>query len=184
MTVKNAYPLPLILNILNVVSEAKAEYFTKMDIWWGYNHVKIQEGDEWKVTFRTNQGLFEPLVMFFGLTNSPATFQMMMNNIFQEIINEGVIVIYMDVILIFGGQTKEQHHTIIVWVLDILCRHWLYLKTERCMFGQPMVEYLDFFLLEGCVEIDPIKVAGICDWLTLTSVTKVQLFVGFVNFYQ
>ena len=69
--------------------------------------------------------------MFFGLTNSPAMFQMMRNNIF---IDEGVGVIYMDNILIFSGQTKEQHHTIIVWVLDILCRHQLYLKAEKCTF--------------------------------------------------
>ena len=89
----------------------------------------------------------------------------------------------MDVILIFGSQTKEQHHTIIVWVLDILCRHWLYLKAEKCTFGQPMVEYLGLILLEGHVEMDPIRVAGICDWLTPTGVIEVQSFVGFVNFY-
>ena len=109
---------------------------------------------------------------------------MMMNNIFQEIINEGVIVIYMDVILIFGGQTKEQHHTIIVWVLDILCRHWLYLKAKKCTFRQSTVEYLSLILSEGQVEMDPVKVACICDWPTPTSLTEVQSFVRFVNFYQ
>ena len=83
---------------------------------------------------RTNQGLFQPLVMLFGLTNSPATFQMMMNDIFQELIDEGVIVIYMDNILILGGQTKEQHHAIIIQVLDILCRHQLYVKAEKYTF--------------------------------------------------
>src|SRR5882724_3455760 len=116
MTVKNAYPLPLIPNILNKVSEAKAKYFMKWDVHWGYNNVCIKEGDKWKATFRMNQGLFEPLVMFFGLTNSPATFQMMMNDIFKELIDEGVVTIYMDNILIFSGQTKEQHHEIVVCV--------------------------------------------------------------------
>jgi len=67
-----------------------------------------------------NQGLFKPLVMFFGLTNGPTTFQMMMNDLFKELINEGVVTIYMDDILIFGGQTKEQHHRIVVQVLNIL----------------------------------------------------------------
>src|SRR5882672_11248578 len=122
--------------------------------------------------------------MFFGLTNSLVTFQMMMNDIFQELIDKGVMVIYMDDILIFGGQTKEEHHAIVVWVLDILCRHRLYLKAEKCMFGQPTVEYLGLILLEGHVEMDPVIVAGIQDWLTPRNVTKVQLFVGFVNFYR
>src|SRR5882724_11259636 len=123
MTVKNAYPLPLIPDILNKVSEAKAQYFTKLDVCWGYNNIQIKEGDEWKAAFQMKRGLFEPLVMFFSLTNSLATFQMMMNDIFKELIDEGVVTIYMDDILIFSGRTKEQHHNIIVKVLDILQKH-------------------------------------------------------------
>src|SRR5882724_8530946 len=114
VTVKNAYPLPLIPDILNKVSEAKAKYFTKLDVHWGYNNIRIKEGDEWKAAFWMNQGLFEPLVMFFGLMNSPTTFQMMMNDIFKELIDEGVVTIYMDDILIFGNQTQKQHHKIVV----------------------------------------------------------------------
>src|SRR5882672_9767207 len=82
LTIKNAYPLPLIPDLLNTVSRAKAKYFTKLDIQWGYNNVTIKDGDKWKAAFWTNQGLLEPLVMFFGLTNSPVTFQTMMNDIF------------------------------------------------------------------------------------------------------
>jgi hypothetical protein len=80
LTIKNRYPLPLISELINQLKGAK--YFTKLDVRWGYNNVRIKEGDEWKAAFRTNRGLFEPLVMFFGLTNSPATFQTMMNDIF------------------------------------------------------------------------------------------------------
>src|SRR5882724_9996650 len=123
MTVKNAYPLPLIPDILNKVSKAKAKYFTKLDIHWGYNNMHIKEGDEWKATFQMNWGLFEPLEMFFSLTNSPATFQMMMNNLFKEIIDKGVVTIYLDDILIFSSWMKEQHHEIVVWVLNILYKH-------------------------------------------------------------
>jgi len=121
-------------DILNKVSKAKAKYFTKLDVRWGYNNIWIKEGDEWKAAFQTNWSLFEPLVMFFGLTNSPATFQTMMNNIFKELINEGVVTIYMDNILIFSGQTWEQHREIVVWVLNILRKHRLYLKVEKCTF--------------------------------------------------
>src|SRR5467141_899131 len=180
LTVKNAYPLPLIPDILNTVSRAKAKYFIKLDIRWEHNNVRNKDGDEWKAAFRTNRGLFEPLVMFFGLTNSLAMFQTMMNDIFRELINEGVIVIYMDNILIFGGQTKEEHHAIVVraWTSSML-----YLKAKKCMFRQPMVEYLGLILLEGHIEMDPVKVAGIRDWPTPRNVTEVQLCVRFVNFY-
>ena len=80
MTIKNRYSLPLISELIDKLQHAC--YFTKMDIQWGYNNVRIKEGDEWKAAFRMNRGLFELLVMFFGLTNSPATFQTMMNEIF------------------------------------------------------------------------------------------------------
>ena len=121
--------------------------------------------------------------MFFGLMNSPATFQTMMNNIFKELI-DGVVTIYIDDILIFGGQTQEQHHYIVVRVLDILRKHCLYLKVEKCTFEQPTVEYLSLILSEGHMEMDPVKMAGIRDWLTPRNVTEVQSFIGFVNFYR
>jgi len=133
----------------------------KLDVHWGYNNMCIKEGDKWKAAFQINQGLFEPLVMLFGLTNSPTTFQMMMNDIFKELIDEGVVTIYMDDILIFGGQTKEQHHEIVVQVLDIFHKHCLYLKVEKCTFEQPMVEYLSLILSDSHVEMDPVKVAGV-----------------------
>src|SRR5882724_1660827 len=122
--------------------------------------------------------------MFFGLMNSPATFQTMMNDIFKELIDEGVVTIYMDDILIFGGQTREQHHEIVVRVLNILRKHCLYLKAEKCTFEQPMVEYLGLILSEGHMEMDTVKVAGIRDWPTPRNVTEVQSFIGFVNFYR
>ena len=84
-----------------------AKYFTKLDIQWGYNNVRLKEGDEWKAAFVTKFGLFEPTVMFFGLCNSPATFQTMMNEIFQDMIHERWIIIGMDNIFIFTKMIKE-----------------------------------------------------------------------------
>jgi len=92
MTVKNKYPLPSIQELIDKLK--KSSIFTKFDVRWGYNNVHLKEGDEWKAAFRTNQGLFELLVMFFGLTNSPSTFQMMMNALFKEEIDQGHVVIY------------------------------------------------------------------------------------------
>ena len=105
MTVKNKYPLPLISELINKLRGAK--YFTKLDVQWGFNNVWMKEGDEWKAAFRTNRGLFKPLVMFFGLCNSPATFQTMMGDIFDDLITEGVVVVYLDDILIFMETLKE-----------------------------------------------------------------------------
>jgi Reverse transcriptase (RNA-dependent DNA polymerase) len=99
ITIKNRYPLPLISELVNQLHGTK--FFTKLNVQWGYQNVRMKEGDEWKAVFHTNRGLYEPLVMFFGLTNSPSTFQTMMNNIFQDLIMEGMVCIYLDDILIF-----------------------------------------------------------------------------------
>src|SRR4051794_1348396 len=96
-----------------------AKYFTKLDIQWGYNNVEIKEGDEWKATFRTNRGLFEPLVMFFGLTNSPTMFQNMMNNLLRDLVDNAKVIAYIDDIMIFTVMIKE-HHQIAQQVLQVL----------------------------------------------------------------
>ena len=107
---KNKYPLPLISEFINKLQGAW--YFTKLDVHWGFNNVQMKDGDEWKAAFQTNRGLYEPLVMFFGLTNSPATFQTMMDAIFQDLILEEVVVVYLDDILIFT-KTLEEHWKVV-----------------------------------------------------------------------
>ena len=115
MTVKNCYSLPLISELVNNLQGVC--YFTKLDVHWGYNNMCIKEGNKWKVAFQTNHGLFEPLVMFFSLTNSPATFQTMMNNIFWDLIVEDVVCVYLDNILIYT-KTLEEHRQITRIVLE------------------------------------------------------------------
>jgi len=95
--------------------------------------VHIKPGDEWKATFHTNWGLFESLVMFFGMTNSPATFQTMMNDVFRTVIAEGIVVVYLDDILIFM-KTEEEHEQAVQRVLEILAKHKLFLCLEKCEF--------------------------------------------------
>jgi hypothetical protein len=180
ITRKNRYPLPLIDNRIHRLKDAR--YFTKLDIHWGYNNVHICEGDEWKATSRTNRGLFEPLVMYFGLTNSPATFQTMMNEIFQDLITEGIVSVYLDDILIFTN-SMEEHRRITCLVLDRMCKHKLYLRPEKCKFEQTRIEYLSVIISHNKVEMDPVKIAGVADWLMPSNKKEVQSFVGFVNFY-
>jgi hypothetical protein len=137
ITRKNRYPLPLIDDLIHRLKDAR--YFTKLDVRWGYNNVRIREGDKWKAAFRTNRGLFEPLVMYFGLTNSPATFQTMMNEIFQDLITEGVVSMYLDDILIFTN-SLEEHCRITRLVLDHMREHKLYLRPEKCEFEKTRID--------------------------------------------
>ena len=104
-TIKDAYPLPLISDLIDKVKDAKL--FTKFDIRSGYNNIRIKEGDEWKAAFITPKGLFKPTVMFFGLSNSPATFQRFMNNSFKDMIAEGWLIVYMDDMLITSRNKEE-----------------------------------------------------------------------------
>jgi hypothetical protein len=139
-----------------------AHYFTKLDVHWGYNNVRICEEDKWKATFCTNRGLFEPLVMYFSLTNSPAIFQMMMNKIFQDLITEGIISMYLDDILIFTN-SLEEHHRITCLVLDHMYGHKLYLWLEKCEFEKTKIKYLGVIISHNKVEMDPVKIAGVAD---------------------
>ncbi len=107
LTVKNQYPLPLIPELIDRLRNATL--FTKLDIRWGYNNVRIKEGDQEKGAFKTNLGLYEPCVMFFGLTNSPSTFQTMMDTIFQDLTATGEVIIYMDDILITTPSNIPHH---------------------------------------------------------------------------
>ncbi len=115
LTVKNRYPLPLIPEIIDKVRDARL--FTKLDVRWGYNNVRIKEGDEWKAAFKTNQGLYEPSVMFFGLTNSPSTFQTMMDTIFRNLILTNEVIVYMDDILIATISNPHHHREVVHQVL-------------------------------------------------------------------
>jgi len=181
MTVKNRYPLPLISELVSQLRRAK--YFTKLDVQWGFNNVHIKPGDEWKAAFHTNCSLFEPLVMFFGMTNSPTIFQTMMNNIFRTLIAKGIIVVYLDNILIFT-RTEEEHKQAVQRVLEVLAEHKLFLCPEKCEFHWKEIEYLGLVISENKVAMDPVKVAGVRDWPTPENQTDVQAFIGFVNFYH
>jgi len=121
--------------------------------------------------------------MFFGMTNSPTTFQTMMNDIFWDLIAEGIMVVYLDDILIFT-RTEEEHAKAIRWVLQVLQEHKLFLRPEKCEFCKEQIEYLGLVISENEVSMDLVKVVGVREWPTPENKTDVQAFLGFVNFYQ
>jgi hypothetical protein len=108
ITVKNAMPLPLIPDLIDKLQGSR--YFIKFDIRWGYNNIRIRQGNEWKAAFKCALGLFEPLVMTFGLCNAPATFQAFMNDIFSDLVDDGHLVVYLDDILLFHDDLAKLHH--------------------------------------------------------------------------
>jgi hypothetical protein len=180
-TIKNAYPLPLISELTNKLAGAK--YFTKLDIRWGYNNVRIKEGDQWKAAFRTNKGLFEPTVMFFGMCNSPATFQSMMDSLFGDLIEEGIVIIYMDDIFLFA-KTQEDLEANTKRVLQRLRENDLYLKPKKCEFAKIRIEWLGMIIEEGKISMDQGKLKGISEWPEPTTVKQTRGFLGFGNFYR
>ena len=186
-TVRNQYPLPLISDLLTDLRGASI--FSKLDVRWGYNNVRIKEGDEHKAAFKTRHGLFEPTVMFFGLCNSPATFQTMMNQIYKEVIAKHaargtVIRIYMDDIAIATSSSLENHIAAVTDVLHVAQTHDLYFKPEKCTFHAPSIDYLGVILEKGMTRMDPTKIAGIKNWPIPTKVKDVRSFLGFCNFYR
>lgn len=154
-----------------------------MDVLKGYNNVRIKDGDQWKAAFITNKGLFEPTVMFFGLCNSPATFQAMMNSIFSDLIAEGWIIIYMDDILIFS-KDPETHQKRTKLVLQRLSDHDLYLKREKCFFNVSEVEFLGTIIRKNTVQMDPSKLTAIHDWPVPKTLRQLQQFLGLGNYYR
>jgi len=127
-TVKNNYPLPLITDLIDNIGGKQV--FTKMDLWWRFNNVRIKKGDEWKRAFTTHIGSFELIVIFFGMTNLPATFQVIMNEILKDMINKGKVVAFVDDVLV-GTKTDKGHNEIVKEVLRRLEKNDLYVKLEK-----------------------------------------------------
>ncbi len=187
VTIRNQYPLPLITDLIRDLSNA--HIYTKLDIRWGYNNIRIREGDKGKAAFKTWYGLFEPTVMYFGLTNSPATFQTMMNYIFRDTILKHELLgttirVYMDDIGIAMRTDMKGHTAAVQDVLQVALDHDLYFKPEKCTFHVPSMDYLGVILEKGVTRMDPVKIAGIDKWPVPKTVTEVRRAVGFFNFYR
>ena len=159
-TVKNNYPLPLISDVIKNISTKKM--FTKMDLRWGYNNVRIKEGDEWKAAFTTSERSFEPTVMFFGLTNSPATFQTMINELLRDLINIGKVVVFIDDIIV-GTEDEEGHDELVAEVVKRLEENDLYMKPEKCKWKVREVGFLGVVIGREGIKIEKEKIKEVLD---------------------
>ena len=145
--------MPLMTELREQV--AKAKIFTKLDLRHGYNLIRIAEGDEWKTAFRTKYGLFEYLVMPFGLCNAPASFQAMINQVLRELLDEGVIV-YIDDILIYS-ETEEEHIRLVSKVLEKLKKANLCVAINKSRFHVKEVDYLGYVISDKVISLSQEK---------------------------
>jgi len=180
VTIPNRYPLPLMQELQDRVQGA--QWFTKMDLKNGFNLIRIREGDEWKTAFRTRYGLYKFQVMPFGLTNAPSTFQDMMNHILSDVLDVGVLA-YMDDILIYA-KTEEEHDRLVKEVLRKLQQNWLAVSPEKCVWKAKEVEFLGYIIGRDGIKMSTGKVEAVLSWKTPNSLTEVQSFLGFANFYR
>jgi hypothetical protein len=189
-TIKNRYPLLLIPQLIDRLGDA--ELITTVDIRWGYNMVQIAPEDQHKAAFITNQGLFEPMVMFFGLTNSPATFQTMMDTIFREQIMRGTLTVYMDNKAVHTKRKPDEseerhlahHRELVREMLTILCKHNLYLNIKKCQFEQTEVNYLGVRIGGKRISMEEAKVEKVKGWKPPRNATEVRRFLGFTEYYR
>nr|CAD1820304.1 unnamed protein product [Ananas comosus var. bracteatus] len=140
ITIMNRYPLPQIDDLLDQLKHAR--YFTKLDLKSSYHQVRIREDDTWKIAFKTRQGLFEWLIMLFGLCNAQATFMRLMNDVIRPFLDDFVIV-YLDNILIYS-RSWEEHLAHVKKVFMLLEEHQLRLNPKKCECGKQSLVYLGF----------------------------------------
>ena len=178
VTILNRYPLPLMNELCNRVRGANV--LTKLDLKAGYNLIRIKEGNEWKTAFRSRYDHYGYKVMLFGLANAPTTFQNMMNEIFKDLIDYGVV-IYLDDILIYS-RNEDKHIARTKKVLERLQEHQLALSPEKCEWHKSKVNFLGYVILEEGIEMDQEKIKTVLQWEEPTTVKEVQSFLGFANF--
>jgi len=143
----------------------------------------MKEGDEWKVAFTIHVGSYEPVVMFFRITNLPAIFQGMMNKILRDMINKGKVAAFVDNVLI-GTETEKGHNKIVEEVLRRLEENNLYVKPEKCTWKVQKVNFLGVVMDQGKIEMEEDKVAGVLNWPVPKTVRDVRKFLGLANYYR
>ncbi|WVZ51621.1 LOW QUALITY PROTEIN: hypothetical protein U9M48_002748, partial [Paspalum notatum var. saurae] len=180
VTVKNKYPLPHIDILFDQLAGARV--FSKIDLRSGYYQIKIREEDIPKTAFSTRYGLYEYLVMSFGLTNAPAFFMYMMNSVFMNELDKFVVV-FIDDILIYS-KNEEEHREQLRIVLTRLREHKLYAKFSKCAFWLKEVSFLGHILSEKGVAVDPSKVESVLNWKQPESVTEIRSFLGLAGYYR
>ncbi|MBW0585883.1 hypothetical protein O181_125598 [Austropuccinia psidii MF-1] len=166
--------------LINVFNDSSI--FSKIDLCGAYNLLRIKEGDEHLTAFKTKYGSYEYLVMPFGLTNAPASFQNLVNDLFQDL-HDVYVVVSLGDIMVFS-KAEEEHLTHMSTVLSRITANNLFAKASKCLFHFSSVEYLGYVVSSAGLKIDQAKVQQTLNWPPTRNPKPLQSFLGFANFYH
>ncbi|KAE8209901.1 hypothetical protein CF327_g6167 [Tilletia walkeri] len=178
ISIKNRNPLPRIDQLLD--STRRARFFTKIELRAAYNFLRVASGEEWKTAFRTHFGLYETLVMPFGLANAPPVFQAFITDVLRSHIGKYAAVCFDDILIY--SDTTDEHWTHVRAVLADLLSANIFAKLEKCDFAQPRVEFLGFLIGQGTLEMDPSKLSTIKEWPLPNNIKQIQQFLDASDF--
>jgi hypothetical protein len=180
VTIKNKYPLPRIDILFDQLTRARV--FSKIDHRTNYHQIRIRPEDIPKTAFATRHGLFEYLVMSFGLTNAPIHFTYLMNSVFMPELDK-FMVVFIDDILIYS-KNEEEHARHLRIVLTRLREHQLYAKFSKCAFWLEEIQFWGHVLSAKGFAVDPSKVKDSLEWKPPTTVHQVRSFLGLAGYYR
>lgn len=179
-TIKDKYHIPLLEDLLDELGGSR--YFSKLDLRAGFHQLRMFPHDVYKNAFKSHAGHYEYLVMSFGLTNAPCTFQGLMNHIFKDVARKFMLVFFDDILVY--SRTWEAHLQNLEAVFLILRQQRLYLKASKCTFGATVIEYLGHFISAEGVSTDPSKIKVVEQWPVPSNQKQLRSFLGLANYYR